>query len=262
MEHYTRDDVADGLGTRVVGRDLRWHDTLPSTNELAMRLAETHVPEGTVVVAEEQTAGRGRRGRAWISPRGGIWCSAILRPRLPLEQVPLVGLAASVAAARAIRSGARLAARVKWPNDVLVDGRKVAGVLTEAGPDAGWIVVGIGINANVEASELAPGSRQRAGSLAELAGAPVDRGEVMRVLLRELDGAYTRLQEPAGPARVLRSWRETADTLGRAVLVEGQGRVLRGIAEDVDDLGALLVRTPGGVLERVVAGDVTLRRAE
>ena len=262
MEAYTRDGIADRLGTRVVGRHVRWHDMLPSTNELAMRLAEIHVPEGTVVVAEEQTAGRGRRGRTWVSPRGGIWLSVILRPRLPLAQLPLVGLAVAVAAARAIRVTTRLAARVKWPNDVLVDGAKVAGVLTEAGPDGEWIVVGVGINANVEPSELPQDLPQPALSLAGRLGAPVDRGELTRLLLREIDHAYGQLQEAAGAAHVVRSWREMADTLGRPVRVEGQGRALDGIAVDVDDLGALLVRTADGAVERVVAGEVTLRGLE
>jgi BirA family biotin operon repressor/biotin-[acetyl-CoA-carboxylase] ligase len=259
VERYTREGIEDGLGTRVVGRYLRWHDTLPSTNDLAMRLAETHAPEGTVVVAEEQTAGRGRRGRVWVSPRGGIWCSVILRPRLPLAQIPLIGLASAVAAARAIRLTTRAAATVKWPNDVLSAGRKVAGVLTEAGPEAAWIVVGIGINANVRTSDLPRDALQPPGSLAGSARETVDRAELTRALLRELDRAYALVHGPAGPARVLRAWREMADTLGRAVRVEGQGRALAGIAEDVDDLGALLVRTPDGVLERVVAGEVTLR---
>jgi len=259
VETYTRDGIAERLGTRVVGRHVRWHDTLASTNELAMQLAEIQVPEGTVVVAEEQTAGRGRRGRAWVSPRGGVWLSVILRPRLPLAQLPLVGLAAAVAVVRAIRAITRLAARVKWPNDVLLDGAKVAGILTEAGPEGAWIVVGVGINANVAPAELPQDPRQPAASLADRAGAPVDRGELARAFLRELDGAYAILEDTAGPARVLRSWRETADTLGRTVRVEGPGQVLDGVAVDVDDLGALLVRTADGVLERVVAGEVTLR---
>ena len=261
MEAYTRDGIVDRLGTRVVGRHVRWHDALPSTNELAMCLAEIHVPEGTVVVAEEQTAGRGRRGRTWVSPRGRTGCPSS-SARACRSALPLVGLAVAVAAARAIRVTTRLAARVKWPNDVLLDGGKVAGVLTEAGPDGEWIVGGWGSTRTSRRPELPQDPRRPALSLAARLGAPVDRGELTRYLLREIDRAYGNLQEAAGPALVVRSWREMADTLGQPVRVEGHGRTVDGIAVDVDELGALLVRTADGALERVVAGEVTLRGPE
>jgi len=260
VEDYTREGIVDNLGTRVIGRHTRWHETLPSTNELAMRLAEIQVPEGTVVVAEEQTAGRGRFGRAWASPRGGIWFSVILRPRLPVAQLPLVGLVAGAAVARAVRTSTRLPARLKWPNDVLVEGRKVAGILAEAGPRAEWLVLGIGINANVPLAELP--QDYPATSLTERAGAPVDRGQLAREVLRELDRAYDELQEPGGSVGALRKWREMADTLGRTVRVDGAADSFEGLAVDVDDAGALLVRLADGRVERVVAGEVTLRGLE
>ena len=137
------------IGTRLIGRYIRWHESLPSTNDVALRLADVGVPEGTVIVAEEQTAGRGRRGRAWASPRGGIWLSVILRPGIPVERVPLIALSAAAATAQAIREATGLPARVKWPNDVLVDGKKIVGILAEAGAGGEWVVVGIGINANI-----------------------------------------------------------------------------------------------------------------
>src|SRR5215472_16500671 len=115
-----RRPALDDLGTRLVGRYVRWHDSIPSTNDLALRLTQVPVPEGTVVIADEQTAGRGRRGRPWASPRGGVWLSVILSPDLPLETVPIVGFAAAIAAAVAIRKTTGLLARLKWPNDVLV----------------------------------------------------------------------------------------------------------------------------------------------
>src|SRR5579864_1131231 len=132
MDEYTHERLG-ALDTRTIGRRLRWYTTLPSTNDLAMRLAELGEPEGAVIVAEEQTEGRGRLGRAWASPRGGVWLSVILRPGLAVSQLPLIGLAAAVAAACAIRESTGLVARVKWPNDVLVQGAKVAGILAEAG---------------------------------------------------------------------------------------------------------------------------------
>jgi len=258
VEEYTREGVAENLGTRVIGRYIRWHDTLSSTNDLATSLAEIQVPEGTVIVAEEQTAGRGRMGRPWVSPRGGIWLSVILRPHLPLAQVPIVGFAASTAVARAIRVTTGLLARVKWPNDVLINGRKVAGILAEAGPDGEWVVVGIGINANIAPDDLPKGAAHAAASLEELLGHPVDRGVLTKTLLRELERSYEELST-VGPMATLRRWREMADTLGRVVRVEMPEGALEGIACDIDDSGALVVRLRNGTLQRVIAGEIAVR---
>lgn len=258
MEEYTREGLAERLGTRVVGRYIRWHDRLPSTNDLAMSLAEIQVPEGTVIVAEEQTAGRGRLGRPWVSPRGGVWLSVIFRPRFGLAQAPLLGFAAAVATARAIRATTGALARLKWPNDVLVNGRKVAGILVDAGPAGEWLVVGIGINANVSQEALPQDPDRPATSLAHELGEPVDRGVLARTLLRELDRLYLDLQE-GRVLPVLRRWREMADTLGRPVRVQTATGVLEGVADDVAEDGALLLRLADGTLRRVVAGDVRLR---
>lgn len=243
------------LGTHLVGRYIRWHDSIPSTNDLALRLTQVPVPEGTVVVADEQTAGRGRLGRSWASPRGGVWLSVILSPNLPLESVPIVGFAAAIAAAVAIRKTTGLLARLKWPNDVLVDGKKVVGVLTEAAPAPGWVVVGIGMNANIAGSALPDVPGYRAASLQTLLGRPVDRGALTRTLLRELDRTYAMLTA-AGTDSVLRRWREMADTLGRPVRVEVATGTISGMAQDVDGAGALKVRLADGTIQRVVAGDV------
>ncbi len=258
IEDYTREGIAENLGTRIIGRYIRWHEVLPSTSDLAMSLAEIQVPEGTIVVAEEQTAGRGRLGRPWASPRGGVWLSVILRPGLPPPRAPLVGLAAAVAAARAIRTTTGLLARVKWPNDVLVDGRKVVGILLDAGPGAEWVVVGVGINANVPRSALPADAQSPAASLQDLLGGPVDRGVLVRALLRELERGYEELRA-GGAASALRRWREMADTLGRIVRVETPAGAIEGMALDVDDAGALLVRRRDGEVHRVIAGDVKVR---
>jgi len=259
VDAYTRDRVAEELDAGLIGRSLHWHATLPSTNEEAMRLAAVGAAEGTVVIAEEQTAGRGRRGRGWTSPAGGVWLSVVLRPALPVGGLPLIGLAAAVAAARAIQSAAGLRAKVKWPNDVLVGGAKVAGILTEAGPAAAWTVLGIGLNANVPAALLPHATPYPVTSLLEQAGGPIDRGHLTVALLRELDHAYAVLRGN-GRERVLAWWRECSDTLGRPVRVETMSRVVEGLAVDVDGDGALLLRTPRGI-ERIVAGDVTLSGA-
>ena len=251
-------DRLQGLGTRLIGRYVRWHESLPSTNDLAMQLTEVSAPEGTVILADEQTAGRGRRGRSWASPRGGIWLSVILRPGLPLASWPLVSLAAAVATARAIRENTGLLARVKWPNDILVDGKKIVGILAEATAAAEWVVVGIGINANIPQDALPEVTGYPATSLLALLGHPVDRDGLIRAVLRELEHGYTILKSGGGRA-TLRRWREMTDTLGRPVRVEMPDATLEGVAQDIDETGALLVRLEGGAIERIVAGDLRVR---
>ena len=252
----------DDADAGVIGHEVRWYDALPSTNELARSLAASGTAEGTVIVAEQQTAGRGRLGRSWASPPGGLWLSVLLRPRLPVGQTPLVGLAAAVATAVAIEETTGLRPRVKWPNDILVDGRKVAGLLLEAGPVRGdtpapaWLVVGIGINVNVAPDALPARPLYPATSLAAALGRPVDRGRLMRALLRGLDRDYRELGEH-GAASALRRWRARSETIGRVVQVATSSATIEGLAEDIDDTGALLVRTRDGAERRVVAGEVT-----
>jgi BirA family biotin operon repressor/biotin-[acetyl-CoA-carboxylase] ligase len=254
------DQILGDLGTRVVGRCIRWHDSVPSTNDLALKLAEIPVPEGTVIIADEQTAGRGRLGRAWVSPRGGVWLSVILSPGLPHDRVPVIGLAAGIAAAQAIRKTTGLPARLKWPNDVLVDGKKVVGVLAESTLRADQVVVGIGINANIAPDALGEVSGHPVTSLQAQLGRPVQRDVLIRVLLRELDQAYAVLRS-AGVPEVLRRWRELAETVGRSVRVEMPGATIHGTAFDIDEAGALLIRLDDGTVRRVVAGDIRMREA-
>ncbi len=246
----------------VIGHEILWYDTLPSTNDAARMLAEQGAAEGTVIVAEAQTAGRGRLGRTWSSPVGGLWTSVLLRPRLPADRIPLIGLAAAVATAAAIEETTGLRPRLKWPNDVLVGGRKVAGLLLESGPlrSAGqtpaWLALGIGINANVPPGALPDRPRYPAASLAAVSGHPVGRGPLLRAALRQLDRAYRELQTQDG-AGTLGRWRALSETLGRVVRVATASATVDGVARDIDGMGALLIQARDGAEHRIVAGDVT-----
>jgi len=246
--------LADYLDTQFVGRNMEYHVSLPSTMKAARDLARRGAPEGSLVLAEEQTAGLGRLARHWHTPTGGnIALSLVLRPAL--EKLPYLVMLSALAVADAIRQATGLAPEIKWPNDVLIGGRKVSGILiqNELG-EAPFSVIGIGVNVNLRVTDI-PEIREVAASLSEATGAPVDRAGLLRVLLEEIERLYLSLDAPDA---VFQEWRRRLVTLGRKVTVSGGGTRLYGLAEDVNPDGALLVRTPEGRLEPVLAGDVSL----
>jgi BirA family biotin operon repressor/biotin-[acetyl-CoA-carboxylase] ligase len=225
--------------------EVEYHDSIDSTNRRARDLADEG-RDHVAVVADKQTGGRGRLDRTWSSPSGGVWLSALLRPDVPAAHAPVYTLAAAVATTRAVRE-AGVDARIKWPNDVLVGEQKLAGILTEMEGEAdrvGWLVVGVGLNANVDPGEVPD---DRATSLRAERG-DVDCRRLTQRLLEELHSLH-RNQDAVVPA-----WREYADTLGRRVRVETGGRTVVGEAVDVRFPGTLRVDTGDGV-ETVAAGD-------
>ena len=229
--------------------DVEYRDSTDSTNERARELAGEGA-DNVVVLADEQTGGRGRLDREWSSPSGGIWLSAVCRPDLPPAQVPVYTLAAAVATAEAVRA-AGVDTGIKWPNDVLMPTgnggeRKLAGILTEMEGEAdrvSWVVVGVGLNANVD-GEAVPDT---ATTIREQVG-DIDRAEVTRGLLERFD------ELRADPESVLPPWRDLASTLGRRVRVETPGGEVVGTAVDVEFPGTLVVETADGEM-RVSAGD-------
>ncbi len=256
------EEVAAGLRTSWMGRHLYYYDEVGSTNLVARELADGGAPEGTVVIAEAQTGGRGRRGRSWLSPPGrGIWCSMVLRPRVTPTHAAQVTLMAAVAAAAAVRQQTGLPPGIKWPNDLLIGGRKACGILTEikAEMDAiEYIILGTGLNANLEAGDFDPEVRPLATSLLLELGRPVERLPLFQEMLYQLERWYELWQEKGfGPIR--RAWKEASIILGREVEVNSWREVYRGTAVDIDAEGALLVRGEGGDVRRFNAGEVSLR---
>jgi BirA family biotin operon repressor/biotin-[acetyl-CoA-carboxylase] ligase len=233
---------------------LHHYDHVSSTNDVAARLAEQGANEGCVVVAEEQSAGRGRHGRVWSSPVGaGLYVSVVLRPRAGTR---LVTIAAGVAIAEAVQAASGLEASVKWPNDLYAGGRKLAGILAEAGASEGGIphlVLGFGVN--VRQAALPPDLTSRATSIESELGRPVDRDLLLESCLEHLAIRYADLQEGRAAA-VLEAWRRrAASTLWRRVEWECGQTQARGVAENIDDDGALLVRVGEDVV-RVISGEV------
>jgi BirA family biotin operon repressor/biotin-[acetyl-CoA-carboxylase] ligase len=258
------DDLLSRLGrTRVIGRDIRVFQETTSTNDVVEKLARDGVKEGVVVFAESQTRGRGRLGRKWTSPRGrGLWFSVLLRPDLRPQEATRLTIASATALRRAIETQTGLKARIKWPNDILVNGRKTAGILTElsAEPDhIKYVILGIGVDVNLSPADLPAELRKVATSLKAELGGPVARPELAVAILRELDRDYGRVG-PNEFGALADEWEEHGTTIGHEVVISMGGRQVRGRAESLGEDGELLVRTEHGRLERIVGGDVTLEK--
>lgn len=247
------------LRTRVLGRGPFHHfPEVSSTNDEAKLLASGGCPEGTLVVAEAQSAGRGRLGRTWLSPFGtGLYFSLVLRPRFSPQLAPRMTLLAGVAVCRAIRRVSAVESGIKWPNDILVRQRKLAGILTEmeAEPDAiHHLVLGVGVNVNMQNCDLPPSIR--ATSLYLESGKRHSRAELLAQILLELETLWERLQKE-GFTPIQEMWQELNLTLGRLVGVEkADGVVLVGRARGIDHEGALLITDQGGQMHRITHGEV------
>ncbi|MPM54062.1 Bifunctional ligase/repressor BirA [bioreactor metagenome] len=254
-------EIRSRLTTAILGREIRYFDDVTSTNNEAKLLAAKDCPEGTLVVAEAQNAGRGRLSRGWFSPWGkGIWMSVVLRPKFSPQEAPKCTLMAAVAINKAIRQVAGIDCGIKWPNDILYQGRKLVGILTEmnAEMDAiNYIVIGMGVNVNVGEGEFPGEIAEIATSIAMAAGKPIDRLELLSAILKQLEDIY-QMAGVEGFNAVLAEWRAQSITLGQAVDVIGLNRKFSGTAINIDDDGALLVKM-GDSIERVLAGDVSIR---
>lgn len=250
-------------GNKVIGRDIRVFEETSSTNDIVEKLARDGVKEGVVVFAEAQSKGRGRLGRPWLSPpRKGLWFSVLLRPRLHPQAATQLTAASATALCRAIREQTPLKPEIKWPNDILIGGRKVAGVLTEMGAELDHIkhlTLGIGIDVNVAPSEFPPELRKIATSLAAECGQPVSRIDFAAAVLRQLDLDYARITSGQFES-ISNEWASQCATLGLRVSIRIGPRTLTGRAEALDSDGALLLRTDHGHLERIIGGDVSVEK--
>jgi BirA family biotin operon repressor/biotin-[acetyl-CoA-carboxylase] ligase len=248
--------IMRGLKTALIGRNIIYHPVLASTMDTARIEARRGVPEGTVIITGEQTGGRGRLSRAWLSPPGNITLSIILYP--PAGSLPYLIMIASLAAARAIESVTDLKTQLKWPNDILINGKKVGGILVEneiKGKKVIFSIIGIGINIDLNVAAYS----EISGTATSLKSGSTEgdlRLKIIRELLIEFDNLYAVLPD-AGP--ICKAWREKLVTLGKKVRAVSGVQTIEGVAESVDETGALFIRQSDGTLAKVIAGDVTLR---
>ena len=255
------EEVCPRLTTQLLGSEIYYFSEIGSTNDEAKKKAVAGCPEGTLVITETQLGGRGRLSRGWFSPVAkGLWFSVVLRPPFPPQEAPKCTLMAAVALNRAIRDVTGIPCGIKWPNDILCNGRKLVGILTEmsAEMDAiNHIVIGMGINVNIDAAEIPPELKTIATSVSIETGAEVSRIDLFIKVLERLEEIYLQVKT-GGFSVVLDAWRQESITLGRMVNVIGLDKSFVGKAIDIDNDGALLVETEQGV-ERVLAGDVSIR---
>lgn len=260
-------EISPGLVTARFGRSLQYRESVGSTNDLAKEFARAGAPEGLLVIADEQTAGKGRLGRSWSTPKGtALAMSLVLRPSLPPYQAPRITLVAAVAVAEAVRDVTGLHVGIKWPNDLQIVGRKFCGILTEMEGEwerVAFVVCGMGLNVNLPVERIDPAYRERATSLMAVTGAHVGRALLVQAILARFEHAYDLLLSDRFE-QVLGQWRTLSVTLGRSVRVLSSdgSPSLDGVAEEIDADGALLVRLPDGVLHRVLAGEVSIRPLE
>ncbi|MCB8817150.1 biotin--[acetyl-CoA-carboxylase] ligase [Desulfosporosinus shakirovi] len=256
------EEVCPRLTCEVFGQtNYLYYQEIDSTNTRARALASAGYPEGTVVVADMQTAGRGRRGRSWYSPSGkGIYMSVILRPILPLKEISRISLLTAVAVAESLEEELNLSARIKWPNDILIKGKKVAGILSEVVTDMDgieYIVVGIGLNINNELQDFPSDFRTIATSAHVEDARPVSRVKVLQGLLARLESRYFDLLAGSFEG-ILQKGKSLSVVIGQELRLDMINGFLMGKAVDIDDNGFLLLRDQSGVVHTIISGEITI----
>ena len=257
-------EIKWALKTKIFGKEIISYKKADSTNTIAYGLAEKGIKEGASIFAEEQTRGRGRRGKRWYSPaKGGIYLSCILRPKIAPNEISKITLLAAVAVAKSIRSLTGLSATIKWPNDILVNNKKVCGILTEMKAEqdrVDFIILGIGLNVNTQARHLPKGATCLKDELCHSKiERDISRVELARNILENLEEYYSILKKE-GFKPIIEEWKSLSAMLGSRIRVILQNRTFEGQAHNIDENGSLVVRLDSGVLERVSSGDIIMVR--
>jgi BirA family biotin operon repressor/biotin-[acetyl-CoA-carboxylase] ligase len=246
--------------TQIIGKEIFYYSTLSSTNKVARNKAEEDAPDGSIIIAETQGSGRGRRGRSWESPPGGLWFTIILKPKLAPMYAPIITLLTGIACANAINNNTRLETTLKWPNDVRIKGKKVCGVLTElsTGPDlVNYILVGLGINVNNKFSDFPFELQTKATTLKHELNRQVNRKELLKEFLSEFEMLYLPFTEEPQKQnhKIINMWCKISDTIGKDVVIETVSGSMSGVAVDISKNGSLVLENKWGKREEIIAGD-------
>jgi BirA family biotin operon repressor/biotin-[acetyl-CoA-carboxylase] ligase len=258
---FIKETIKDVYKGDIVGSEIIFFESIASTNAAAFEIgAQRARPEGIVVVADSQTQGKGRLGRQWISPAGvNLYFTVLFSPPLSPDEASIITLAAPVSVAAAVRKHTGLHAEIKWPNDILIKGKKAGGILIEMKfkGNKQLLAVGIGLNVNMTVDALPPEIRYLSTSLSKEKGEPVDRSALLKETLAELEQSYKILLHRNKRA-LIKAWLGLNCTIGKKVSVRGPDSIISGTADSINDRGELLVRLPSGKIETVRAGDVTI----
>ena len=248
---------------KILGREILYFESTDSTNRRAREAALQGAPEGLVVIADFQSQGRGRMGRGWSSPAGvNLYLSILLRPPLPPERVSQITLLAGVSCARAIRRATGLDARLKWPNDIFISGKKAAGILAEMEGENSrrrFVILGVGINVNWEAESLPAELRETATSLRAEAGREFDRAALVHEMLEELEADYVLFRQEGFSEKMREEWNRLSLVNGKRATLTFLDHKISGEIQGLDPDGALVFIDPEGNTRRFMAGDVSLR---
>jgi len=260
MNTFSMQDIKAHLETQIIGNKIHLFGELDSTNATAYHIAQKGGKEGEIIVADRQLRGKGRLGRPWFSPPGvNLYVSIILRPSIVIRNAPLITLMTAVATAKATKVFSGLQPRIKWPNDLLINDKKVAGLLNEmkcTGVKVEFVVLGIGINVNMTLGIVPEEMRSIATSLREELGYDISRVEFLCALLREVEKEYLGFLT-GEPERMLRQWEEFSQMVGKLVEMRSSHEVIRGRVKGIDFDGSLLLSIPDGSERRVIAGDIS-----
>ena len=254
-------EIQRGLSTKYVGKEIFYFPELKSTNIIAkektLHRAEG-INEGTLIIAERQSAGKGRLGRKWFSPAGGIWLSIILYPQLSPSYISRITLMTAVAVVKAIKICTQIESQIKWPNDILINEKKVCGILTEMSAELdiiNWVVVGIGINANIDHQDFPEDIQKNTISLKEILGKKVLRVKLVQTFLQEFEKYYESLKRREFSS-ILKEWKLYSHTLGKKIRVDMGERIITGEAMDINEEGALILKKGDGELIKIISGTI------
>lgn len=257
----TYEEIREDLTTDFIGRNIHYFDSIDSTNKKAKEIAQDE-EEGAVLIAEEQTEGKGRMGRTWISPKGkGIWMTIILKPNIEPMKIPKITLIGAAAVHKALDK-MTIKTQIKWPNDILIDGKKICGILTEMSGElnmVNYIIMGIGINVNLDEKDIPDELKDRATSLKISLGKETNRKKLTAYILNEFEDLYMKFKENDDIDEVLKICRENSILLGEEVKIIRGNNVRLGKAIDINEDGELLVKFKGDNVEKIYSGEVSLR---